>query len=207
MGRQWIIYCVHSARHFLGLSNEGAAMVRIVNRAHSVVDLDGSRIHDWYGALWRLALNFGHSPASDPANSRVGLSEKCFSQKFHLYDYRVNQDLRRNSFFLSIPRHVIPWPRHAGAGPYFTLRETRVLGCLSPERCSHGDRLSKDPIHLGFRRLIVARVICALTVSSVTWTGLGRPNAECEPLEVGVRATGSVCVCSALALFSKRVDG
>src|ERR1700682_694650 len=71
MGRQWIVYCVHSARHFLGLSNEGAAMVRIVNRAHSVVDLNGSRIYDWYGALWRLALNFGRSPASDPANYRL----------------------------------------------------------------------------------------------------------------------------------------
>jgi len=47
-------------------------MVRIVNRAHSVVDLNGSRICDWYGALWRLALNFGHSPASDTAKLPIG---------------------------------------------------------------------------------------------------------------------------------------
>ena len=53
----------------------------------------------------------------------------------------------------------------------------------------------------------MARVICAFAVSTLTWARLGRHNAECEPVEVGVRATSAISLCSAIAVRTTSAEG
>lgn len=56
MGQQRNVHRVDGARDFLGLSNEGIAMVRIRVRTDSALDAVLGGLHSGHGTHWRLAL-------------------------------------------------------------------------------------------------------------------------------------------------------
>jgi len=95
MDQQWTVHCVHHARHFLGLSNEGAAMVCIGTSADPVVDLTGCGVHCWHGNQWQLALSvFQQSIQATTSHSTWTYSRETGPLP-QLSDFAVCRDLAR----------------------------------------------------------------------------------------------------------------
>lgn len=81
--QQWPVHCVCDTGHFLGLSNEGIAMVRACIRANSALDTVLGGLRGGHGAYWRLALTptflYGDDPPQSRSNQCRSISGLCFA--------------------------------------------------------------------------------------------------------------------------------